>query len=258
MMVRFGVFVSLVLLATSLRGETVGFFYALDADFAALRAEAGGAGRMAKVGGTEVEILKIGGHEVVAARMGAGCVVTAVSASAVFAKYPCDLVVSVGPVGGLDAKAKIGEWFLVERVVGYQRGTENVGGFAMARAATFEVAVPDWVAVGKMEPLVVASGEVFSASDAFRDGLRERTGAGAIDLNLFGLVVACRSFGVPMVAMRVVSDRAGDDAGEEFGRFSRDDDGEGGRRAVGVIRGLAKNPERPGSYDGLREVLEDG
>ncbi len=91
-------------------------------------------------------------------------------------------------------------------------------------------------------------GEIFSAADSFRDGLRERTEAGAIDVNLFGLAEACAANDVPMVALRVVSDRAG----AEFGRFSRDHDGEGGRLAAGVVRGLAKNPERPGSYEGLR------
>ncbi len=240
---RFAVCVILVLAAVDSRGARVGYFYALEADVAALREEAGGSGRMAKVGGTEVEFLQVGGHEVVAAEMGAGDVVAAVSVASVLAKYPCNLVISTGPVGALDAKAKLGGWFRVERVVAYQKGTEDSEGFSLARAATFAVDLPGDVKLSKMKRLVVASGEIFSTSDAFRDALRERTNADAIDMNLFGLVVACRSFDVPMMALRVVSDRAGDDAGAEFGRFSRDYDGEGGRRAVEVIRGLAAKPE---------------
>ncbi len=252
-----GALTILGLAAGATSGDTIGFFYALDGDVAALRAEAGGSGgRTVKVGGTSVELLDLGDHRVVAAKMGAGAVTTAVTVQGVLRKYPCDLVISVGPVGTLDAKAKVGEWFRVERVVAYQRGTEDEGGFSLARAATFELAVPEWVTgLGDLPRLAVASGEIFSASDSFRDALRERTGAGAIDMNLFGLAVACGANEVPMLALRVVSDRAGDDAGAEFGRFSRDYDGEGGRLAAGVIRGLARNPERPGSYEGLREVL---
>ncbi len=234
----------------------MGFFYALDADLAALREEAGGVGRAAKAGGTAVEVLELGEHRVVAAEMGAGGVVTAVTVASVLAKYPCDVVVSVAPVGALDSELGVGGWFLVERVVGYQRGTENAGGFALAKSATFEMALPDWLGLLDLPRISVASGEVFSASDAFRDELREMSGAEAIDMNLYGLLVACRSFGVPVVALRVVSDRAGDAAGKEFGRFLRDYDGEGGRRVAKRVRAMPPNPERPESYDGSREVSE--
>ncbi len=237
------------------KSETIGYFYALDADFAELENAASGVERTAVIGGTSVTFLKFDAHQVLAAKMGVGCVATAVSTQAVLAKFPCDLVLSVGPVGALDPTLEIGTWYEVSEVVAYQRGTEDQTGFTVTKTGRMALDTPDWLTTGHEGNLVVASGETFSASDSFRDVVRERSGAPTIDMNLHGLVSVCKAYGVPLLAWRVVSDRAGEEAGAEFGDFVRDYDGEGGRQAATVIRALPANPNRPESYDGLRKLL---
>ncbi len=241
----------------ALRAETVGFFYALEADLAVLKSESSGVERTATIAGTAIEVLKLDDHRVVAAKMGAGCVATAVATQAVLAKFPCDAVVSVGPVGSLNDEFPVGTWREVEWVEGYQRGTAGQTGFLVAEAARMPLATPTWLASGLPGGLIVASGETFSASAAFREEVRELTGADAIDMNLYGLVKVCQAYDLPLVAWRVVSDRASEDAGAEFSSFVQDYDGEGGRRAAKIIRALPANPNRPESYDGLRKLLEE-
>ena len=238
------------------KAETIGYFYALDADFAELEKAASGVERTAVIGETSVTFLRFDTHQVLAAKMGVGCVATAVSTQAVLAKFPCDLVLSVGPVGVLDSSLEIGTWHEVSEVVAYQRGTVDQTGFAVAKAGRLSLETPEWLTSGHPADLTVASGESFSASDSFRDVVRERSGATTIDMNLFGLASVCRAYGVPLLAWRVISDLAGADAGREFGRFVRDYDGAGGRQAAEIIRDLPENPNRPESYEGLRELLE--
>ncbi len=237
-----------------LRAETVAYFHTWDDDLSVLRSEAMEPGQRSTAGGAEVEIFKLGEHRVVAAKVGAGDVAAAVIAQGVLTKFPCSRVISVGPVGALEGAAKIGAWFFVERVVAYQRGTEDAGGFLLARAATQTLTVLEaGGGVRKLPRLVVASGEVFSGSNAFRAEVRGRSDADAIDMNLFGLAAAARAHDVPMTALRVISNHAGDGAGVEFGRFSRDYDGEGGRLAVALIRSLsAEDGERVA--EGISEI----
>jgi nucleoside phosphorylase len=242
--------------------DEIAFFYALEADFAALKAEATPVGQPIKVGSRAVQRLRLGAHTIHAVKMGSGVVETAVSAEAVLARVRCDRAFSLGPVGGIGETLEVGTWVRVSEVVPYQKGAWSPEGFALGEKARWKedaaalngLVLPElWQ---KPVTVTVASGEIFIASNAYRAELHGATKAEVVDMNLYGLVTACESHRVPLVSWRIVSDRADDQASGDFQKFVATYDGAGGKALAEVIRKLPANPNSPESYPKLRELLQ--
>ncbi len=248
-----------VIWAALAQGGTIAVFYALDEDGRGLRGQETAFSRAAA--GVEWQSFRLGCHRVVAAKMGAGCVETAVTAATVLAREACDVVVSIGPAGGLDNGLQVGEVVRVREVVGYQRGTWQESGWAMAREARWsagmlpEVFLP---AVCGMREVGLASGEGFVACERQRERLRQETGCEAVDMNSFGLVQACKRAGARLVILRVISDQAGDAAAGEFGAFAGRYDGRLGRRVREWVEQMPILPEEPEGYEVIRGILRGG
>jgi len=243
------------------RADTIAFFYALDSDFQALKREAQPVGQPLKVGTRSIAALQISAHRVYAVKMGSGAVETATSVQALLARVRCDAAFSVGPVGGLSDKLKAGSWSRVAEVVCYQKGSWTKTGFQLSPSSVVSLRSNALDTVSLPEPfralgtIKVASGEVFIASDSYRTQLRESTGADAVDMNLFGLVTVCADYRLPLVCWRVVSDRADDNASENFRRFVAGYDGAGGKAVAQIIKTLPVNPNSPMAYPNLQKAL---
>lgn len=256
----------LILIAIPLfpiQADEIAFFYALDSDWASFRKDTDLDVKSVRVGSRNILILSVGSHRVYAAKMGAGCVETAVTAQAVLAKYRCDYAISVGPVGAIDGTRRIGDWAAVEKVTAYQRGTESKNGFRLAAKGDLSLKSADSIAklwipkeIKEQRPMHAASGEIFSASNAFRSKLSQSTNADVIDMNLFGLLTVCQDHDVPVIAWRVVSDRADERALEDFNSFVKAYRGNGGTWALEWVKRLPKNPAHADSYEGLRSLLK--
>jgi len=76
-------------------------------------------------------------------------------------------------------------------------------------------------------------------------------------MNLWGLLSACAHHEVPLIALRVVSDQAGDSATEQFAEFTKTYGGQVGDFLGKIMRDLPENPASPASYDALQQLLED-
>lgn len=240
--------------------STVAFFHALDEDVSALVKAGATKVRSFPVGDTAIQQLVLAGHTVYAVRMGSGCVQTALSAQAVLAKQKCDLVISVGPVGDIKGDLKVGNWYLVNEVFAWQRGSHDQTGFRAHAEARQAVSKPrQFEGLGKildgMPPLGVASGEVFIASDGFRAELAAGSGCSAVDMNLFGMLVVLESHGLSGIHLRTPSDRADSQANTDFRRFTESYDGAGGRLAAEIIRALPRDPTSPQAHEALRGLL---
>ncbi len=243
----------------------VAFFYAVEDDLDALKSQADTTGRTEVVGRSRISQFTIGAHTVFAVKMGAGCVETAINAQALLSTRRCDLAISVGPVGALHSALKVGDWGLVREVVAYQRGSQTPGGYLLAKGTTTtlpEVSVllqhsSESLRKFAVEDFFVASGEIFSASDIFRSELHAEFSTNTIDMNLWGLLSACADHEVPLIALRIVSDQAGDSASEQFAEFTKNYRGEGGDFIAKIIRELPKNPASPESYDALQKLLDN-
>lgn len=192
------------------RAETVAVFYALEADLAEMKA--GALATSAKAAGVSWERFSAGNHTVVAAKMGVGNTLAAVTAGVVLAKTGAARAFSIGPAGALAEAPGVGEVARVWKVAGYERGTWQGGQWLAALEGVVDVSgALEWSVPEVMDKLTaarLASGHAFVACGGRREMLREQTGCELVDMNAFGVAVACKRAGVPLVVLRVVSDKA--------------------------------------------------
>lgn len=238
------ILLSLCALALHGKAETIAFFYAMDADLAAFKAQAAADGQPLQADSRTIPVFRINSHRVYAVKMYTGPVATAVSAQALLACTHCDLALSVGPVGSLSEKLTVGSWHPVEKIIAYQKGSWTESGFQLSPDATLtmQTDVPGKPMLPGLfqssGPLTVASGEAFVTSDRFHARLHDRTGADAVDMNLFGLQTVCSDHHVPLVCWRIVSDRADNTGDEEFRKFQAAYKGDGGKAMAELISNL--------------------
>lgn len=254
--------VLLTLGVLSAKADAIAFFYALDADFQTLKAAAQPVGQPLKVGSRSIAVLQIASHRVYAVKMGSGAVETAASTQALLARVRCDMAFSVGPVGAISDTIKTGAWYRVSEAVSYQKGSWTKAGFQSSPAAALKLDGSNGPTFTNLPalftnvpPLKIASGEIFVASDSYRTQLHETTGADAVDMNLFGLLTVCADQQVPVHCWRIASDRADDNASEDFKKFVAACDGAGGKAVAELIKTLPANPNSPESYPNLKRLL---
>ena len=259
---RLSLFIAAMALCLSAaRGDTIGFFYALDADLQGLKSLAQESGQSTKVGTRSIQRLQLDTHAIYAVRMGAGAVETATSAQALLSRFRCDWAFSLGPAGALSDAVETGRWYRVDRALAWQRG---------APESAENEAVPSWKTPWNRIPVAtlpepfrsspaisVASGEQFISTAGERDRLQAATQADAVDMNSFGLAAVCADHGVPLFSWKIVSDQADENASENFRAFVSTYSGEGGRALAEVIRSLPANPNDPASYPAIDKLLRE-
>ncbi len=243
----------------SAHGDTIAFFYAIDADLQGLKTIAQECGQSVVIGSRRIQRLRLGSHTICAVKMGSGAVETAASAQALLTRFRCDWAFSMGPAGALDESVSIGSWHRVSRTVAWQHGAAAAGLPSKAPVWT-----ADWTRFPIAEPppplqttsaLSVASGELFIASAGERNRLHAMSQARAVDMNSYGLALVCSDHDVPLFSWKVISDHADEQASEAFVNFTTTYSGEGGKALASIIQALPSNPNRPSSYPSLRRLL---
>ncbi len=238
--------------------DSIAFFYALDSDLTALKKNAREVGQAVVIGTRRIQRLALGPHTVYAVKMGSGSVETALSAQALLSRFRCDRAFSLGPAGALADDLEVGRWYRVARVVAYQRGA----GAALPESASWTTDWSQWPAhasadaVLRTNELSVASGELFVATASGRERIAAQSSADSVDMNSFGLAVACADHGVPLFSWKIVSDRADEDAAADFRAFLNAYRGEGGTALAALITDLPASLEDPRSYPVLRELID--
>ena len=108
----------------------------------------------------------------------------------------------------------------------------------------------------KLSAISLASGDVFVANHSERERIRTSSDADAVDMNSFGLILACQQTKTPVLIWKIVSDSADASAGEDFKTFVKSYNGEGGRMVRELLLGLPSSPLSPESYENLRELMQ--
>ena len=233
-------------------GAQLAFFYALEADRTALEAKGGPAGPPVEVGSRTIHRLRLGPHRVLAVRMGSGCLETALSAQALLARFRCDAAYSIGPAGALNEHLVTGTWHRVERVYAWQQAMGNVRELG---------ARTNWVAANALlhpaPALTLASGEEFIDSTPERERVQALAQADAVDMNLYGLALACQDHRVPLVAWKIISDHADEQAADDFRAFRAGYDGAGGAALADLILTLPPDPADPLSHPAIERALRE-
>ena len=242
-----------ILVLPSAWGDTIGFFYALDADLKGLKTSAQYLGQ-ATVGSRSIQRLQLESHTIHAIKMGSGAVETAASAQALLGRTRCDWAFSLGPAGALSDAVSIGTWHRVEQVKAWQRGDANSSWHTdWTRFPVTNFPAP----LQTTSTLTVASGEQFISTTSERDRVQALTQADAVDMNSFGLALVCADHGVPLFSWKIISDRADENASETFRWFVSTYSGEGGQALAGIIQALPANPNDPASYPAIRQLLRE-
>jgi nucleoside phosphorylase len=232
---------------------TVAYLYALDADVDALMVSGATMLRSETVGDRTVRTYRAGAHTLIAMRMGSGQTESAVSAEMILARRAVDAVVTTGVVGALDEQFTIGRAVLVESVLAWQTGSLRDGSWVETPRSRPKLT--QWLPATMDLPRAgVTSGDVFVADDGERERLRSVTGMPLIDMNLQGIQNAANAHSLPVLHLRMVSDRAGSAAPEEFRQFARDYRGELARLLVTWLATLPPDPESPDQYPALQKL----
>ena len=252
-----------IILATARpsHADTVAFFFALDADLAALKGGESIGSRTVSIGSTVVQGFNVGPHKIWAVKMGAGNVETAINSATLLSRIPCDFAISAGPAGALAQNIKIGQWYRVRKVTGYQRGTFGADGWQVASGAIKPISadpipmkaiLADWKGV---KNIPIASGDAFIAQEAENARIAEITGALAVDMNSFGVASSCENMKTPLIIWKVISDRADSQAGEDFRKFISTYDGAGGLHIRKILLQLAPTQNSPEDYENIRKLM---
>ena len=252
----------LVILWSPLKGENVAFFYALDQDLAALKGVDSPTSRSLSIGGTSVQGFQIGTQQVWAVKMGVGNIETAMNALNLLSRFPCEIAICIGPAGSLNESLHPGAWFRAIEVIGYQRGSFGENGWTLSPGARKKLSFPSHLEsaisqhFSELTVGSVASGDAFISYDAERQRISDISSAQVVDMNSFGLSLACEQTRTPLLLLKLVSDRANHSAGADFKEFTKSYDGVGGRLAKEFILSLPPSPSAPESYNNIRNLLK--
>ena len=178
-----------------------------------------------KVAGVTIFKYDIDGNEIFLVRSGVGEIRAAMTFQLLVDKFDVDAVLNFGFVGSLDNRFDVGDLVLAEKIVHYQFDTsaiDNVpaGQYDGNDSIYFNTdkQLMDKVQNQldtKLPQVVVASGDKFVASKEDKNYLRT-LGAEICEMECAGLVIASVRNNVPLLSIKVISDKADESADVSF------------------------------------------
>lgn len=190
------------------------------------------------------------GHQVVAVLSRIGKVAAATTATTLIERFGVDRLVFTGVAGGLAPQVQVGDVVVAHAFLQhdldasplfprYEVPLSGVSRFAADPALTqalcqavppamqaVAAAVPpsEWLNIdlqkARMHQGLLISGDRFVATSAESAALRQSLPeALAVDMECAAMAQVCHDYGVPMAAVRAISDRADDEAHVDFPRF---------------------------------------
>lgn len=178
------------------------------------------------ISGVYIRKIEIDGNTVYLATSGVGEIRAALAAQLLKDLFDVEAMLNFGFVGALDPALRVGELVLVDRVCHYQFDTSAIDGTMPGqypecndRFFRLDGSLIDRVleAVGKpMRVVAAASGDVFVADGKTKRVLHKDFGCGICEMELAGLAIACQRNRIPLLSVKVVSDRADEGATESF------------------------------------------
>ena len=178
-----------------------------------------------KVAGVTVFKYDIDGNEIFLVRSGVGEIRAAMTFQLLVDKFDVDAVLNFGFVGSLDNRFDVGDLVLAEKVVHYQFDTSAIDNVPAGQYDgndgiyfNTDKQLMDKVQNQldtKMPQVVVASGDKFVASKEDKNYLRT-LGAEICEMECAGLVIASVRNNVPLLSIKVISDKADESADVSF------------------------------------------
>lgn len=234
-------------------GKTIAYLYALEEDNRSFKDAGASLIRTESVGDRTLRTYRLAEHTIISVLLSSGQTESAVSTEMILARRAVDSVISTGVVGAIDETYKIGDIILINNIIGWQTGSHGVNGWTET-PRTRPIVIPWRTDVLPWPKTGTASGDVFVASESERARINSLSGMPVIDMNLFGVQTAINAHHRPALHLRIVSDRAGDNASEEFRQFAASYKGQLGHEVAKLIKSLPKDLESPASYPGIKAL----
>ena len=159
---------------------------------------------------------------------------------------------SAGPAGASTDGLPPGTWHAVDRVRAWQKSSD--AGHTLATLTNFAARAN---LLNTTSRLCVASGENFINNVEERIRVRDTARADAVDMNLYGLILACEDHRVPLTAWKIISDLADERAAESFQTFRNTYDGAGGAALADLILALPPDPADPLTHPAIERALRE-
>ena len=182
------------------------------------------------VAGVTISKFDIDGNEIFLVRSGVGEIRAAMTFQLLVDRFDVDVVLNFGFVGSLDNRFDIGDIVLAEKIVHYQFDTSAIDNVPAGQYDgndsiyfTADKALIEKVQgslQNKLPEVIVASGDKFVASKEDKEYLRT-LGAQICEMECAGLVIASQRNNVPLLSMKVISDKADESADISFAEVVR-------------------------------------
>ncbi len=204
----------------------IGIITAMASETMPLYEKLGKAKGEGKVAGVDVHHFDIDGNEIFLAKSGVGEIRAALTAQMLVDIFEVEAILNFGFVGSLDNRFEVGDMVIVGATVHYQFDTTEIDDVAVGQYDGKEspylhldsvLIAKVQNALGGMLPVVVdASGDKFVASKEEKDYLRS-FGAHVCDMECAALAIATERNNIPLLSIKVISDKADESANVSFG-----------------------------------------
>ena len=203
----------------------IGIITAMAGETTPLYQKMGNATGEINVAGVTISKFDIDGNEIFLVRSGVGEIRAAMTFQLLVDRFDVDVVLNFGFVGSLDNRFDIGDIVLADKIVHYQFDTSAIDNVPAGQYDgndsiyfTADKALIEKVQNElpyKLPEVIVASGDKFVASKEDKEYLRT-LGAQICEMECAGLVIASQRNNVPLLSMKVISDKADESADISF------------------------------------------
>ena len=208
----------------------IGIITAMAGETTPLYQKMGNATGEINVAGVTISKFDIDSNEIFLVRSGVGEIRAAMTFQLLVDRFDVDVVLNFGFVGSLDNRFDIGDIVLAEKIVHYQFDTSAIDNVPAGQYDGNDSIyfTADKALIEKVQnelsynlpEVIVASGDKFVASKEDKEYLRT-LGAQICEMECAGLVIASQRNNVPLLSMKVISDKADESADISFAEVVR-------------------------------------
>ncbi|MCQ2409263.1 MAG: 5'-methylthioadenosine/S-adenosylhomocysteine nucleosidase [Clostridia bacterium] len=203
------------------------------------------------IAGVHIRKLLYSNNEIYLATSGIGEIRASMAIQLLKDLFDVELVMNFGFVGALNSELNIGDLVLAKKVCHYQFDLSKIDGTPAGqydgKDSVFMDLDPSLLSNALQAIRIpvrcvnVASGDVFVAGKENKQILFEKFNCDICEMELAGIQIACDRNNIPLLSVKVVSDKADDSAGESFSAV--------------VERGIAKYSE---VIPSLLKMIDEG
>lgn len=204
----------------------IGIVTAMAAESLPIYQKLGNVTAQSSISGAYIRKIDIGENTIYLATSGVGEIKAALAVQLLKDLFDVEVILNFGFVGALRKGLAVGELVLAEKVCHYQFDTSKLDGTEVGQYDDKEdkyfyldaSLIERVLAAVKTDirQVTVASGDVFVGDAAEKQRLADDFSADICEMELAGLAIACERNRIPLLSIKVISDKADGSAHESF------------------------------------------